>query len=167
MSVEQPTVLTGGPEPPVSEKPARVQRQAQSWWLWVMCLIGVDYFSSLAYQPSITFEVAGRLGPVATVGVILATLCGLVPIFGYVAGQSPHGEGAIALLERHIRGWRGKTLVLLLLGFAATDFVMTKTLSLADAAEHTIHNNDAEWRNSLQFLEDEAKAHLAQHLIPW
>jgi hypothetical protein len=122
-----------------------------------MCLIGVDYFSSLAYQPSITYEVAGSLGPIATALVVLLTLLGLVPIYGYVAGHSPHGEGAIAILERRIRGWRGKTLVLVLLGFATTDFVMTKTLSLADAAEHTIHNDNATWREGLQVMEEETK----------
>jgi hypothetical protein len=122
-----------------------------------MCLVGVDYFSSLAYQPSITYEVVGLLGPIATVGVVLVTLVALLPVYSYLAGQSPHGEGAIALLERRIRGWRGKTLVLLMLGFATTDFVMTKTLSLADAAEHTIHNDNARWKEALQAMEDGAK----------
>jgi hypothetical protein len=136
----------------------------QSGWLWVMCLVGVDYFSSLAYQPSITYEVADVLGPIATIGVVLVTLFGLLPIYSYVAGQSPRGEGAIGLLERHFRGWRGKSLVLLMLGFAATDFVMTKTLSLADAAEHTIHNDNARWKDTLQFLEEETKEIVGQFL---
>lgn len=38
-------------------------------------------------------------------------------------------------------GWPGKILVLVLLGFAATDFVITKTLSAADASEHLIQNS--------------------------
>ncbi len=139
-------------EPLVPIKPVPLPRHLQSWWLWVMCLIGVDYFSSLAYQPSITYEVAGPLGPIATVGIVLITLLGLLPIYSYVAGRSPHGSGAIALLERHLRGWRGKTVVLVLLGFAATDFVMTKTLSLADAAEHTIYNNSPQWQETLGSL---------------
>jgi hypothetical protein len=122
-----------------------------------MCLIGVDYFSSLAYQPSITHDIAGVLGPIATLAVVLVTLLGLVPIYSYVAGQSPHGQGAVVLLERHLRGWRGKTIVLLLLGFATTDFVMTKTLSLADAAEHTIYNDNTHWEETLQFLENETR----------
>jgi hypothetical protein len=154
------------PESPVSAIPAHVPSQAQSWWLWVMCLIGVDYFSSLAYQPSITYEVAGKLGPVATVGVVLATLFGLLPLYSYVAGQSPQGEGAIAMLERHLRGWRGKTLVLLMLGFAATDFVMTKTLSLADAAEHVIYNHNAQWEDTLKTVEDQGREALREHVHP-
>src|SRR4051794_15457874 len=77
-----------------------------TYWLWVLCLLGVDYFSTLAYQPSITFQVAGRLGPIATVVVVLLTLFGAVPVYWYVAGQSPHGQGSIALLERIVHGWR-------------------------------------------------------------
>src|SRR5688572_3883647 len=105
-------------------------------WLWIMCLIGADYFSGLAYLPSITYEVAGAFGPVATLAVVALTLFGALPVYFYVAGRSPHGQGSIGMVEQLVRGWRGKSLILLLLGFAATDFVMTRTLSLADAAEH-------------------------------
>src|SRR2546425_13166094 len=96
----------------------------QYFWLWVMCLLGVDYFSTLAYQPSIAFQVAGRLAPLATVVVVLVTLFCALPVYFYVAGKSAHGQGSIALLERLVHGWRGKTLIRGLLGFAATDFVM-------------------------------------------
>jgi hypothetical protein len=124
----------------------------ESFWLWVMCLLGVDYFSTLAYQPSITYQVAGPLGPLATGVVILVTLLGAVPIYCYLAGKSPHGQGSIALLERLVKGWRGKSLVLLLLGFAATDFIMVKTISLADAAVHVIGNSYAPWQEALTSL---------------
>jgi hypothetical protein len=118
----------------------------EHFWLGVLCLLGLDYFSTLAYQPSITFAVAGRLGPFATVVVVLATLFGALPVYCYLAGRSPAGKGSLGLLERLVRGWRGKTLVLVLLGFAATDFVMLKTLSLSDAAVHLLHNPDPRWR---------------------
>src|SRR5262249_25650395 len=107
--------------------------QPAYFWPWVLCLLGVDYFSTLAYQPSITFSAAGRLGPLATVVVVLVTLFGALPVYFYIAGKSNQGQGSIALLERFVHGWVGKTIILLLLGFAATDFVMIKTLSLADA----------------------------------
>ena len=83
---------------------------SEYYWLWVMCLLGVDYFSTLAYQPSITFGVAGRLGPLATVVVVLVTLFGALPVYFYVAGKSLEGQGSVALLERLVHGWAGKTL---------------------------------------------------------
>ncbi|HET6576392.1 MAG TPA: amino acid transporter [Fimbriiglobus sp.] len=112
----------------------------QSFWLWVMCLTGVDYFSTLGYQPSIAFENAGLLAPFATVVLVLVTLFGALPVYRYVAGRSFTGQGSIGMLARLMSGWTGKLVVLVLLGFAATDFVITKTLSTADAAEHLISN---------------------------
>jgi hypothetical protein len=121
------------PPSPVAVKPAP---PPEYYWLWVVCLLGLDYFSTLAYQPSVTYKVVGKLGPLATALVVLVTLAGLLPVYCYLAGRSPNGHGSIGMLERLVRGWRGKTLVLILLGFAATDFVMLKTISLADAAVH-------------------------------
>lgn len=127
---------------PAGGKPFVAVRAPQHthFWLWIMCLTGVDYFSTLGYQPSIAFEATGLLAPIATVVLVALTLFGALPVYARVADRSPHGLGSIAMLERLVRGWTGKVLVLVLLGFAATDFVITQTLSAADAAEHLIHN---------------------------
>src|SRR5262249_51829296 len=108
--------------------------RSYAWWL-VLCLVGLDYFSTLAYLPSVALGGAKdrpELAPLAALGVVLITLLAALPVYAYVAGRSHHGQGATGLLEGRVRGWLGKFLILVLLGFVATDFVVTRTLSVSD-----------------------------------
>jgi hypothetical protein len=118
----------------------RPQSATPHHWLLVLCLVGLDYFSTLAYLPSLAVAAAGVLAPLAAFAVVLITLCVALPIYCYIVGRSASGRGAVGLLEQMMPGWRGKLIVLTMLGFAAADFVITRSLSVADAAVHLSHN---------------------------
>jgi hypothetical protein len=132
-----------------------------------MCLLGVDYFSTLGYQPSLTYELAGPFGPLATLAVVLMTLLIILPLYMYMAGKSPHGLGSIALLERLVNGWRGKSLILIVLGFTATDFVMLRSISLSDAAEHVRYNNYISAGRPFYHLAEMLQSYCTAHFGAW
>jgi hypothetical protein len=109
-----------------------------AWWQ-VVRLTGVDYFSTLVYIPGIAVATADTVARrhAADRTVIAVRDVAHVP-------RRRGGEPARTGIDRHAPEvdlvLEGKVFVLCLLGFVATSWVITITLSASDATAHVVEN---------------------------
>lgn len=137
-AVEVPGATKTPSSPP--SRGAAAGSSSYAWWL-VLGLVGLDCFSTLGYLPTLAVEGAeANAAPLAAALIALLILFAALPVYLFVVGRSPHGTGVTGLMEKHLSGWSGKLFILFVLGFVATDFVITRSLSTADASKHLIAN---------------------------